>query len=146
RGLYDAALEQGTSEVGGILLSPSKKYTLGMVPPLLASQWYSLRDQALKQGMLLSEADLYCTVSYNDHRVSPSDRQLVRQFLKRWKHPLANWFSKGDVAAASTIDQINKLRNMAAHAENFLYDWQFELLRQLVVGDATKAGILQALV
>ncbi len=145
RGLYDIALEKGTTEVGGILLSPSRKYTLGMVPPLLATQWYSLRDHALKQGVLLGEAELYCTVSYNDHRVSTADRQLMRQFLKHWKHPLANWFSKGDVAAASTIDQINKLRNISAHAESFLYDWQFELLRRLIVGDESQTGILQAL-
>ena len=132
----------GSDEIGGVMLGNRKKYTLGMLPPLVAAQWYSFRDDALKRSSESEEDDLYCMVSFG-RQVSQSDRQKLETFLSRWKHPLAEWFNTGAIAAASTIDQINKLRNIAAHAESSLYPWQFQILDALVIGSETKCGIFR---
>ncbi|MBD2072063.1 single-stranded-DNA-specific exonuclease RecJ [Leptolyngbya sp. FACHB-671] len=132
----------GSDEIGGVVLGNRKKYTLGMLPPLIAAQWYSFRDDALKRSSESEDDDLYCMVSFGK-QVSQSDRQKLTTFLTRWKHPLAEWFNAGAIAAASAIDQINKLRNIAAHAESSLYQWQFEILDALVIGSETKNGIFR---
>lgn len=132
----------GSDEIGGVMLGNRKKYTLGMLPPLIAAQWYSFRDDALKRSSESEDDDLYCMVSFG-RQVSQSDRQKLETFLTRWKHPLAEWFNTGAIAAASAIDQINKLRNIAAHAESSLYQWQFEILDALVIGSETKNGIFR---
>jgi single-stranded-DNA-specific exonuclease len=132
----------GSDEIGGVMLGNRKKYTLGMLPPLIAAQWYSFRDDALKRSSESDEDDLYCMVSFGK-QVSQSDRQKLETFLSRWKHPLAEWFNTGAIAAASAIDQINKLRNIAAHAESSLYQWQFEILDALVIGSETQNGIFR---
>jgi len=132
----------GSDEIGGVVLGNRKKYTLGMLPPLIAAQWYSFRDDALKRSSESEEDDLYCMVSFG-RQVSQNDRQKLETFLTHWKHPLAEWFNAGAIAAASAIDQINKLRNIAAHAESSLYQWQFEILDALVIGSETKNGIFR---
>lgn len=142
RALYDFLLVNGGPEIGGLRLGPKKKYTLGMLPPLLADQWYSLRDEILKHRSQVPEDDWYCSASTGT-QINRSDHRLVQQFLQDWQHPVANWLAASGVTAASTMDQINKLRNTAAHAESFLYAWQFELLRSLVLGSPEKAGIFQ---
>lgn len=141
--LYQFSLTNGGPEIGGIVLGHKKKYTLGMLPPLLSEQWYSFRDDCLKRKNPSPEDDLYCTISFGNNHVNQADRQLIKKFLKQWDHPLSNWFSRGEISAASTVDQINKLRNIAAHAESFLYEWQFDLLHALVVGSDTQRGLFR---
>ena len=128
--------------MGGLMLGPKKKYTLGMLPPLIAKQWYSLRDDILQHRSQVPEDDWYCSASMVQ-QVNQRDRRLIQKFLRQWQHPVAEWLAKSGVAAASSLDQINKLRNTAAHAESFLYGWQFDLLQTLVIGNETKRGIFQ---
>lgn len=131
----------GSDEIGGVTLRTRKKYTLGMLPPLLASQWYSFREIVLSSSLQLPDDDLYCTLKFE--QVNQKDRNTVKAFLKQWEHPVARWLLKHKVAAASAIDQINKLRNVAAHGEDFLYQWHYELLQLLVIGGETQYGIFQ---
>jgi single-stranded-DNA-specific exonuclease RecJ len=131
----------GSDEIGGIPLRPRKKYTLGMLPPLLAAQWYSFRENTLNNSLQLPDDDLYCTLKL-DH-VNQKDRSTVKAFLNQWEHPVAQWLLKHQVAAASAIDQINKLRNIAAHSESSLYPWHYALLQTLVIGGETQYGIFQ---
>ena len=140
--LYEFLLVNGGPEVGGLMLGPKKKYTLGMLPPLIAKQWYSLRDDILQHRSQVPEDDWYCSASMAQ-QVNQRDRRLIQKFLRQWQHPVAEWLAKSGVAAASSLDQINKLRNTAAHAESFLYGWQFDLLQTLVIGNETKRGIFQ---
>lgn len=131
----------GLDEIGGVTLRPRKRYTLGMLPPLLSSQWYSFRDTILTTCTQLPEEDFYCTIKWD--QVHQPDRDRINAFLNQWDHAVAHWLLKHKVAAASAIDQINKLRNVAAHAENSLYQWQYDLMQVLVMGSETQFGIFQ---
>jgi single-stranded-DNA-specific exonuclease len=131
----------GSDEIGGVTLRPRKRYTLGMLPPLLSPQWYSFRESFLSSCSQLPEEDFYCTVKFDS--VNQTDRNRVNAFLNQWDHAVARWLLKHKVAAASAIDQVNKLRNIAAHAESSLYQWQYDLLQVLVLGGETQFGIFQ---
>ncbi len=155
--LYDFLLSQGTTEVGGVRLGPAGKYTLDMMPPLLADQWRSFQAGQLAQPVNSSALGRFpgkATPSPSQdsikmvkvkaqEQVSGSDRALIAQFFDQWEHPMATCFQAKGRQAASSIDQISKLRNIAAHAESFLYCWQYELLHQLVAGRAGKGGLLR---
>jgi single-stranded-DNA-specific exonuclease len=129
------------NEIGGVPLRVRKKYTLEMLPPLLVPEWQSLQTEALNSSSLLPEAELYTPVS--SHLIRQTDRQTVKSFLQQWEHPLAQWLLQQAIEAASTIDQINKLRTVAAQSESLLHQWQFELLHGLVIGNEAQQGILQ---
>jgi hypothetical protein len=130
----------GSAEIGGLNLRPKTKYALELLSPLLAAQWDSFQDEALTQSHPTTDPDLYCTVLLGQH-ISPGDRQRVNAFLQTWEHPLSQWLLMGEAAAAA-IDQIHKLRNIAAHTDHFLYSWQFDLLHGLVIGNDQRRGVL----
>ncbi|MBE9080517.1 single-stranded-DNA-specific exonuclease RecJ, partial [Romeria aff. gracilis LEGE 07310] len=142
--LYDFLLGQGQSEIGGIQLSASRKYTLGMVPSLLADQWQTLRDTALKQQQSVAKKQRYSKAKASK-QVGERDRALLAEFFDQWEHPMGNCFAQKGRQAAASIDQINKLRNISAHAESFLYEWQYELLRQLIVGSDGQGGLFRTI-
>jgi len=142
--LYQYLLGNGVSEIGGISLGPGHKYTLGMMPPLLADQWRSFRSGQLSERMKPESGVTMVKVKENG-RVSGRDRTHLQNFLAQWEHPMAPCLSTKGRQAASSLDQISKLRNISAHAESFLYRWQYELLHQLVAGKAGKGGLLRQL-
>jgi single-stranded-DNA-specific exonuclease len=131
----------GTDEIGGVTLRARKKYTLGMLPPLLSAQWMSFRETALTGDRLTSEETLYCSIQFDT--VNQKDRNTIANFLDQWQHPVAQWLQSQPIEAASAIDQINKLRNIAAHAESPLWEWQYDLLQALVMGNDAHRGIFQ---
>jgi single-stranded-DNA-specific exonuclease len=131
----------GTDEIGGVTLRARKKYTLGMLPPLLAEQWYSFPESVSRGDRPHADEDLYCAIKFDT--VNQKDRNTIKAFLNQWQHPVAQWLLHQEVAAASAIDQINKLRNIAAHAEYPLQEWQYELLQALVMGNESQRGIFQ---
>ena len=140
--LYEFLLTNGGPEIAGLQLSPQKKYTVGTLPPLLAEQWSSFNTVALQHRQMTPEHELYVNVS-SGYAVTSRDRALFGQFLDQWDHPMMQWFNASTAAAASTLDQISKLRNIAAHAEHFLYQWQFDLLRNRVIGSEAQRGLFQ---
>jgi single-stranded DNA-specific DHH superfamily exonuclease len=127
------------NEIAGIPLRARKKYTLGMLPPLLAEQWQTFNDDALNSHDAPVTDDLYCTLTGS---VSEDDRQSVEMVLQQWDHPLARWLRSHD-DIASAIAQIDKLLSVAADAESCLYEWQFERLQALVMGSERQPGILR---
>ncbi len=124
--------------IGGIALRARKKYTLGMLPALLAAEWRSFQDEALSNSTA-SEADLYIAIRAV-HLLSP-DRNMVQVFLAQWEHPLAMWLQ--NQIAASMIAQLDKLLTIAADAETSLQHGQFERLQALILGNSRQMGILQ---
>ncbi|MBF2051691.1 MAG: single-stranded-DNA-specific exonuclease RecJ [Elainella sp. C42_A2020_010] len=137
--LHQFLLEHGEPcEIGGVTLRARKKYTVGMLPPLLAAEWQTFQEDALTGRTLLTADNLYTSVTANS--VEPTDRDTIQVFLSQWQHPLANWLQSSD--AASAVAQIDRLLTIAADAENLLYEWQFELLETLILGNATQLGIL----
>jgi single-stranded-DNA-specific exonuclease len=135
-------------EIGGVSLRARKKYTLGMLPPLLAAEWQSFQEEALSESR--PSADLYMTVLAA--QIDPTDRETVQIFLAQWVHPLARWLDCPDLQVASTLAQIDRLLTLAADAESPLYDWQFRHLQALIMGERKDhvlgertAGILQQL-
>ena len=152
--LCDFALSRGVSAVGGMPLGSASQYRLEAMPPLLADQWRSFSPDQLAQPMNMTGAgrSLQSTPAPKDikmvkvkaqGRVSESDRTLIAEFFDQWEHPMAACFRAKGRQAASSIDQISKLRNIATHVESFLYCWQYELLHQLVAGKAGKGGLLR---
>ena len=129
-----------TCEIGGVILRLRGKHTLGDLPALLSSQWETFIDNILEQESILIEENSYRT-AFCSNKVSQTDRQLIKQFLQQWQHPLSKWLDEGQLAA-SKIDQIRKLRNIADHPDS-MYLWQFRQLWLLVVGSKTKLGVLQ---
>lgn len=130
-----------TFQVGGIILKPKGKYTLGNLPSLLSVQWKAFKPDGLEQENHSLNAQLYHTVFFGN-KVSDNDRKLVAQFLQQWQHPLSKWLAKGE-AAASVVDQIRQLRNRVPHPEHVLYKWQFQRLQAIMLGGMTEPGILK---
>lgn len=129
-----------TFEVGGVILRLRGKYTLGDLPALLSVEWETFIDNVLEQQDIVSSERLYHTVFFGN-QVSQKERRLIREFFQQWQHPLSKWLARGQIAA-STIDQIRKLRNIADHAEP-MYRWQFKVFWSLLVGGKTSRGLLQ---
>ncbi|OCQ92150.1 hypothetical protein BCD67_19575 [Oscillatoriales cyanobacterium USR001] len=127
-------------EIGGVIVSSKGKYTMGSLPQLLSVQWTTFKDKSLNQAQLPKD-ELYQTVFFGN-QINQADRYLLGIFLQQWQHPLSSWLREAEIAA-SKIDQINKLRNIAAHGENYFYEWQFNILRLLVVGGKKQRGVLQ---
>lgn len=125
--------------LGSINLIVDGEYTLGDLRILLSQQWQTFTKFSLQQETM-PKTNLYYTVERSD-KISQADRLLVQQFLQQWKHPLSFWLAQS-YAAASTIDQIRKLRNIAAHS-NSMHLWQFTELWFLLVGSKTRKGVLQ---
>lgn len=142
--LADYLRSQGVTEIGGIALSPGRKYTLGMLPPLLADQWRSFQSGQLSERVKPENGVAMVKVQGRG-RLSGRDRTLLTQFFDQWEHPMAACFGTKGRQAASSLDQISKLRNIAAHGESFLYRWQYELLHQLIAGAGGKGGLLRQL-
>ena len=140
--LYDFVRLEGVSEIGGVALGPNQKYTLGMMPPLLAEQWLTLRREALTQQKEVSEKRLYRTLK-NSNSLNKRDRTLLAEFFEQWEHPMAACFDQKGKQSAASLDQISRLRNIAAHGESFLYEWHYALLRQLVVGGSNRRGLFR---
>lgn len=128
----------------------NKKYTWSDLPALISSQWQTFTDYALDQEEAISTIQHYRTV-FSIDKISQTDKELVKQFLQQWQHPLSRWLVQGETAA-STIDQLRQLRNRASHAEKIhrtthvetiLYQWQFKLLWSLLTGSKTRKGALK---
>ncbi len=140
--LYSFLLDEGVTEIAGVLLGPTRKYTIGMVPPLLAEQWRSFQSGQLS-ARSRPESGVSMVKVNGGGQVSRRDRQLLSRFLVQWEHPMSTCFSAKAKQAASSLDQISKLRNIAAHGESFLYRWQYELLHQLIAGKNNKGGLFR---
>jgi len=124
-------------EIGGISLRARKKYTLGMLPPLLAVEWQSFQEEALNGD---GTDELYSLITAV--QVDSADRETVQIFLAQWEHPLARWLNCPDLQTmASTLAQIDRLLTLAADAESQLCDWQFQHLQRLIMG-AESVGLL----
>ena len=135
--------DHSQSAIGGIPLKARKKYTLDMLPPLLAAEWHWLEATVLESQTLVPES--YCCCPNATDQVSDADRQLIAAFLEQWHHPLAPWFLQHSSTAASAIAQIAQLHGLAASSQSLMYSWQFERLRSLVIGDPEEPGILRTL-
>ncbi|MBD2459445.1 single-stranded-DNA-specific exonuclease RecJ [Oscillatoria sp. FACHB-1407] len=133
--------------IAGIELGDCSKYTLKQLVPLIDDQWSVLRDSALQQFDHPDERDLYFAVSADEMggAVNESDFALLTKFFDQWEHPLADWLVRDSNASASAIAQIAQLRDRAVNPDGVLYEWQFEYLRLLVMGDATQRGILRGI-
>ncbi len=140
--LYDFVRLEGLSEIGGVALGPHQKYTLGMLPALLADQWRTFSRDALGQQQIVPEKQLYCTFKAKNV-LGSRDRTLLSEFFEQWEHPMAACFGHKAKQAAASLDQISRLRNIATHGEQFLYEWHYTLLRQLVVGGADRRGLFR---
>lgn len=141
---------RGITTIGGILLSDRQSYHLALLPPLLADQWRSFSPEQLAKQF--SAADTTPTLANSGVKVvkvkakgqiSEDDRALLTQFLGQWEHPMSKCFSQKGRQAASSLDQISKLRGIATHPQSFLYQWQYELLHQLITGKSNKGGLLR---
>lgn len=140
--LYDFIRLEGISEIGGITLGPNQKYTLGMMPSLLADQWRTLKRDALMQPQEVSEKQLYRTFK-NSNSLNRRDLDLLTEFFEQWEHPMAICFGEKGKQSAASLDQISRLRNIAAHGESFLYEWHYQLLRHLIVGGSNRRGLFR---
>ena len=108
----------------------------------MAEQWVSLRSNALKNRSRPDDDQLFFTADSRQN-LNRGDRALLSDFLEQWEHPMGQWFSTDLEAVATYLDQVSKLRNLAAHAASPLYYWAFELMRDLVVGSDQAMGLFQ---
>ena len=159
--LSDFLRSQSLTEIGGVLLGPNRReltsqehsykhshpgldhrYRLDSLPPLLADQWQSFSPEQLAQQSLTAAGIKVMKVKAKG-QVSESDRVLITKFLRQWEHPIASCFSQKRRQAASSLDQISKLCDIAVRQECFLHQWQYELLHQLIAGKQGKGGLLR---
>ncbi|MEO0540688.1 MAG: DHHA1 domain-containing protein, partial [Cyanobacteria bacterium P01_A01_bin.105] len=142
KALYEFLLTHGGPEIGGIQMGPSKKYTIGMMPSLLATSWKTLRPDVLKQATPVDGKALYKQAKAHD-QVGGRDRTQIADFLDQWEHPMAACFSQKGKQAAASIDQIGRLRNLSAHGDSFLYRWHYSLLKERIVGSDQQRGLFR---
>jgi single-stranded-DNA-specific exonuclease RecJ len=140
--LHDFLGPQGIGEIAGISLGPTHHHPLGLLPALLAEQWQGFQESALQQSEGVAGPALYAA-AVASQPVSACDRTLLNDFFQQWEHPLAACFAQKGKQAASSLGQISQLRNLAAHAERFLYEWQYDLLRGLILGNETRRGLFK---
>ena len=133
---------QNLDRLGNVRLGATQGYRLGMMPPLLASQWRTFSAGQLLERSLSEEG--VSTVSAKAPQViTDGDRDLLQQFLTQWEHPMATCLSKKHRQAASSLDQIAQLHDIAIRPERCLYRWQYELLHQLIAGSGGRGGLLR---
>jgi single-stranded-DNA-specific exonuclease len=140
--LYEFLLVNGGPELGGLSLGPNRQYTLGMMPSLLADQWQTFQPDALKHQAAVSEKALFYQAKAS-YPMNQRDRNLLTTFLDQWEHPLSGCLTQKGSQMAACLDQISRLRNIAAHGERFLYEWQYNLLYQLIVGEGIQPGLFK---
>ncbi|MBD1910880.1 MULTISPECIES: hypothetical protein [unclassified Leptolyngbya] len=141
--LYDFLTQHNRPpDIGGISLEANKQYTFGLLPSLIAPQWETLNVSALQGPEFPPDNQLYMT-GVPAQLVGGGDRNLMQQFLHDWEHPLATWLLEEAEEAASWIDQTHKLHARIGQ-DAPLYEWQYDLLACLVMGDEDWLGILQA--
>ena len=149
-GLHSFLISQGIASqaitaVGGIELSVMQRpqaQTIGMIAPLIADQWRAFAPGQLSKRSR-PEADVSIVQVKAPDRVSKRDRTLITQFLNQWEHPMASCLSKKGRQAASSLEQISKLRTIAAHPESFLCLWQYRLMHKLIAGQDGKGGLFR---
>ncbi|MEO1211036.1 MAG: hypothetical protein AAFX78_16040 [Cyanobacteria bacterium J06638_20] len=142
--LYDFLVERNRpSDIGGISIDPDNKMAFGLVASLIVPSWETFDPKALQASQEPSEEQLYAT-GRPAQLVGTDDRALMQQFLSGWEHPLATWLLEDPEDAASLIDQIHYLHQRIAQDNAPLYEWQYTLLSELVIGDDEQWGILQA--
>ncbi len=140
--LYDFVRLEGRSKIGSIELGQNRKYSLGLLPPLLAEQWRTFKPDALTQQQKLPDKQLYRTLT-NPNSLSDRDSDLLMEFFEQWEHPMASCFGQKGKQAAASLDQISRLQTIASHGERFLYEWHYKLLRQLIVGGSNRRGLFR---
>jgi single-stranded-DNA-specific exonuclease len=136
KGLYQFAKLQSVAAIGGVPIKARKKYTLEILPPLLAREWRSFSVEHLARAE--QSADLYCTVMATElapTELMEGDRALLRSFLEQWDYPLAQWLLERPSEVAAIVHQVYLLRQLGK-----MEKWQFELLKQLVMGQAGAMG------
>lgn len=142
--LYDFLVERDRpSDIGGISIDPDNKTAFGLVASLIVPRWETFDPKALQASQEPNEEQLYAT-GRPAQLVGTDDRALMQQFLSGWEHPLATWLLEDPEDAASLIDQIHYLHQRIAQDNMPLYEWQYTLLAELVIGDDEQWGILQA--
>ncbi|WP_309224463.1 single-stranded-DNA-specific exonuclease RecJ [Halomicronema sp. CCY15110] len=139
--LHGFLQRQGHATLANLPLGTRHKYTVAMVVPLWADAWTTVKPAALKASQRPSDQQLYAPA--NSEPVSPGDRALLVAFLAQWEHPMSAWFQAHGDTAATYLDQISQLQQVAAQASPPLYQWAFEHMRELVIGDAQTPGLLQ---
>jgi single-stranded-DNA-specific exonuclease len=140
--------ESNLIEIGGLSLGANRQYKLDQLPPLLADQWQSFSPEQLAlrfpgKAAPTAESSVKVVKVKALNKISADERALITQFLGQWEHPMAGCFSQKGRQAASSLDQISKLCAIAAHREQFLYQWQYDLLYQLMTGKQGKGGLLR---
>ena len=149
-GLSDFLSDRRVETLGGISIGHSCRYSLDMLPPLLADQWRTFSPAQLAQRFSPGEVasaiapDNVKTVKTKSRQeISSEEKALLTQFLGQWEHPIASCFSQKGRQAASSLDQISKLKDLANGTQSFLYHWQYELMHQLITGKSGKGGLLR---
>ncbi|MEM6251953.1 MAG: single-stranded-DNA-specific exonuclease RecJ [Cyanobacteria bacterium P01_D01_bin.156] len=141
--LYDFVRLEGLSTIANIELGPHQGYTLGLMPMLLlADQWRTLKQNALKQPQAVPDKQLYYTFKTSTV-LSDRDRNLLVEFFEQWEHPMARCFREKAKQAAASLDQLSRLQQIAEHGDCFLYPWHYGLFCQLVVGGDQRRGLFR---
>ncbi|MGB3299048.1 MAG: single-stranded-DNA-specific exonuclease RecJ [Phormidesmis sp.] len=141
--LFDFLSSRSVTTIGDIVLTQKHPYKIDSLPPLLADQWQSFSSEQLALPSLTAAGIKMTKVSAKTKPMSGDERALLTQFLEQWEHPMSGCFSQKGRQAASSLDQISRLCEIAVCQQRFLYQWQYELLYQLVTGKHGKGGLLR---
>ncbi len=148
--LSDFLSDRSVEILGGISIGHSGQYDLDMLPPLLADQWRTFPPAQLAQrfapgevASTLTPDNVKTAKTKSRRKISSEEKALLTQFLGQWEHPMASCFRQKGRQAASSLDQISKLKDLANGTQSFLYHWQYELMHQLITGKSGKGGLLR---
>jgi single-stranded-DNA-specific exonuclease len=140
--LHSFLHSQGHATLAGLPLGKPHQYRVAMAVPLWADAWTTMPAAALKASQRPQDSQLYVETQA-EPPLSASDRALLAAFLAQWEHPMSAWFQAHGDAAATYLDQISQVHQLATQASTPLYQWAFEHMRDLVIGNAETPGLLQ---
>ncbi|GAB4377270.1 MAG: hypothetical protein Kow00121_26220 [Elainellaceae cyanobacterium] len=139
--LHQFLKDRGTDEIGGIQLKARKKYSLSILPALLSEQWESFQESVLENHSYLSH-ELFEEVI--DASVRKDDRLLIQKFLEQWQHTSAQWLQASE-ESASAIAKLAELSERIKQKTTILYEWQYQIVKAIVIGNENQTGILPAI-
>lgn len=104
-------------------------YTIGQLPRLISQRFDRFNEALLSQEELSPEDRESLYQPFRPRELSEADRNLVRQFLQQWNHPVGFWLR--EESSASLLEQIRQIRNLAAHPSS-VHEWHFRQLCGMV--------------
>lgn len=145
--LHQYSQSTGDTDLVTLATNLHQQNSLASLPPLLAENWQGFTPKVLaasaKPRGALRQTIAAVIWTEGEDGVDDTDRVLLDEFLQGWDHPMAAWLTSAQAEAAADLAQIHQLYRVALASTQVMPLWQYQLLKQLVLGEGRRLGIFQ---